>query len=140
MKARLLILAATLQSCSPCPAGVVADTLFCEARGEGRRGLEAVASVIFNRSQKRGYSLERTVLARKQFSCWNEGYTKPTPRNELERDILAFCEGIEEQMEGGTFRPTTKADHYLRFDCFPSWRKDLRNQERIGAHLFGNCK
>ena len=140
MNRLLILLAATLPACSPCPAGEVASCLYFEARGEGRAGIEAVASVIVNRSQKSGHSLKATVMARKQFSCFNEGYTKPNPRNEQERAILAFCEGLERQMERGAFKTTTKADHYLRFDCFPSWRKELKNQERIGNHIFGNCR
>ena len=141
MNRLLILIAATLPACSlPCPAGEVADCLWHEARGEGRAGIEAVASVIVNRSQKSGHSLKATVMARKQFSCFNEGYTKPNPRNEQERQILAFCRQIEKDMIDGTFKPTTKADHYLRFDCFPSWRKELKNQERIGNHIFGNCR
>ena len=140
MNRLLILIAATLPACSPCPAGIVADCLWHEARGEGREGIEAVASVIVNRSQKSGHSLKATVMARKQFSCFDNGLVRPNPRNELERAILAFCEGLERQMERGAFKPTTKADHYLRFDCFPSWRKELKNQERVGSHIFGNCQ
>ena len=138
MKRLLLLLA--LQSCQPCPAGVVSDTLFAEARGEGRQGILAVASVIWNRAERKGMTPDAVCLAPRQFSCWNAGYRIQTPKNGQERAILAFCEGLEKQMESGTFKPTTKADHYMRFDCYPSWRKELKNQERIGKHIFGNCR
>lgn len=128
-----------LNQCQPCPAGVTADCLFFECRGEPKAGQLAVASVILNRAQKSGKSLEAVCLAPKQFSCFNRGYTKANPRTGQEMAILAYFEALESQMKAGTFRPTTKATSYLRFDCFPAWRKSLRNQERIGNHIFGEC-
>lgn len=131
----LLLAAAMLSRCTPCPAGVVADTLWHEARGEGRQGLEAVASVIWNRSQNKRMPLEAVCFARKQFSCHNEGYTKPRPRNELERGVLAFCEGIERQMESGAFRPTVRATQYFAGKK-PYWYGDFRVEKVIGNHVF----
>ena len=139
-KTLLILTAVTVSRCAPCPAGVVADTLFAEARGEGRRGLEAVASVIFNRSQNKRMPLEAVCLARKQFSCWNEGYTKPNPRNELEEGILAFCEGLESQMFAGTFNPSGSWTHYHTLSVRPNWSAGMKDKRVIGNHLFGVTK
>jgi len=139
MKKRLLllILLAEIPACSPCPAGVVADALWFEARGEDRAGLEAVASVIVNRSQKTGHSLKATVLARKQFSCFDNGWVKPNPRNEREREILAFCEGLERQMQSGTFKPKGNWTGYHTTAVCPYWSKSMTEKKVIGNHLFG---
>ena len=141
MNRLLILIAATLPACSPCPAGEVASCLYFEARGEGRAGIEAVASVIVNRSQKSGHSLKATVMARKQFSCFNEGYTKPNPRNEQERQILAFCRQIEKDMIDGTFKPKGNWTHYYNPSlCSPSWGKGMTDVKVIGSHRFGVAK
>ena len=139
MNLKPFIIFAALSSCTPCPAGIVAETIWHEARGEGRQGLEAVASVIYNRSQNKRIPLEAVCLARKQFSCHNEGYTKPNPRNELERGILAFCEGLERQMMAGTFAPSGNWTHYFNPSlCSPDWGAGFT--EQIGNHIFGVTK
>ena len=136
----LLLAAAMLSRCTPAPAGITADTLWHEARGEGRRGIEAVASVIYNRSQSKRMPLEAVCLARKQFSCWNEGYTKPRPRNELEGGILAFCEGLERQMKAGAFTPSVNSTHYHTLSVRPDWSAGMKDKRVIGNHLFGVTK
>lgn len=53
---------------------IVARTIWGEARGEGERGMRAVACVIANRVNIRRGGLDNPAaicLARKQFSCWN---------------------------------------------------------------------
>lgn len=137
-------IALLLNQCQPCPADVVSEshvvrnTLFAEARSEGRRGIEAVASVIQNRAERSGKSLEAVCLARRQFSCWNGGYYQPEPQNEQERQILAFCEGLESQMRAGKFKPLGNWTHYYNGSlCSPSWAGDLEEVETIGRHTFG---
>jgi spore germination cell wall hydrolase CwlJ-like protein len=114
---------------------VVADCLYFEARGEGRQGIEAVASVIQNRSKESGRSLEAVCLAPRQFSCFNGGYVPAKPRNELERAILAFCEGLERQMRAGEFRSTVKATFYFSGKK-PYWYGGFRVEKVIGRHTF----
>ncbi len=87
-------------------AGIVADTLFCECRGEPASGRMAVASVIWNRSKNKGISQEAVCLARKQFSCWNKGYYAPKVKSDSERAIMAEFEAIERDMKAGTFTPS----------------------------------
>ena len=142
MNKTLLILAAvTVSRCAPCPAQVVASTLFSECRGESLSGQRAVASVIWNRSKAQGKSPEAVCLARKQFSCHNGGYAKASPRNPAERAILARFEAWEREMQAGTFEPSTGADHYYNpAKAAPSWAKELKNVENIGRHTFGNCR
>lgn len=52
----------------------LARTLYGEARGEGPRGLIAVANVIVNRAERGGWwgnSIETVCRKPWQFSCWN---------------------------------------------------------------------
>lgn len=141
MNKTILILAlATVSRCAPCPAGVTADTLFKECRGESLQGQLAVASVIYNRSKASGKSLDAVCLARKQFSCWNNGYTKAKPRNEQERAILTRFEAWEKAMESGTFRPSGAWTHYHALTVNPSWSLGMKQKKVIGNHVFGVTK
>ena len=51
---------------------VVARTLYMEARGEGKTGMNMVMTVIWNRAGGDKAKLADVCLAKKQFSCWNE--------------------------------------------------------------------
>ena len=145
MNKSLLILAAvTVSRCSlPCPAGVVANTLFAECRGESMAGQKAVASVIWNRAGGNPEKLESVCLARKQFSCWNACYHPQKPRNAAESAILARFEGLESDMKAGNgkFKPSGAWTHYYApAKCSPKWAAKLKNVQDIGSHRFGNCR
>ena len=118
--------------------GIIASTLYFECRGEPFEGQIAVASVIYNRSQRSGRSLEAVCLKRKQFSCWNRGLKTPKPRNSEERDLLKRFLIIERDMERGTFKPTSRATHYYNHKlCTPSWNLALKERFVVGNHTFG---
>lgn len=136
----LLIIAATLSRCTPAPAGLVADTMFNECRGEIKSGQMAVASVIWNRAGGDPSKLKAVCLKPKQFSCWNKGYVKTTPRNKREAAIMVEFESIEKQMVDGAFKPSGNWTHYCRTDCFPVWRIGMNSKTAIGSHIFGKCK
>ena len=59
---------------------VLAQTIWGEARGEGKEGMEAVASVIVNRVDYPpkgkiwwGHTIEEVCKKPNQFECWNQG-------------------------------------------------------------------
>jgi hypothetical protein len=62
----------------------VALTILAEARGEGLRGMAAVACVIAQRAKERCITPKEVCLQRKQFSCWDSGkdlsYLLDTPQ------------------------------------------------------------
>ena len=73
---------------------VVAITILAEARGEGDKGMGAVAAVIAQRAIDRKQTWQKVCLAKWQFSCWNGKkisdldhllncllYTSPSPRD-----------------------------------------------------------
>ena len=50
---------------------IIAITILAEARGEGEKGMYAVAAVIAQRSNERKITPSNVCLQRLQFSCWN---------------------------------------------------------------------
>lgn len=118
-------------------AGIVADTLYLECRGESKLGQRAVATVIFNRAKERNLSLEQVCLQPKQFSCWNSGYKKPLPTKD--KDVLAMrsLEQLEKEMKSGTFQPLGSWNHYHTVNTNPSWSKKMYSVRVIGKHKFG---
>ena len=50
---------------------VIAITILAEARGEGHRGMYAVAAVIAQRAFERKRTPKEVCLKPYQFSCWN---------------------------------------------------------------------
>lgn len=117
---------------------VIAKTIWHEARGEGKLGMEAVATVIYNRAQLTGKSYTKVCLAPKQFSCWN-GKSKLKAGNgsawtyakKLQHDLITYDEPPLNQ-------PWT---HYYNYNiCKPSWSKSMRHIVIIGNHVFGKVK
>lgn len=127
---------------------VVAETLYREARGEGWIGIKAVASVILNRSNASGKTLDEVCLASRQFSCWN-GCKRPTvgvkrtwaEKGDLGRNeqmMWEYCKTIARMMVDGKFVPVVAANHYYAHGkCRPSWATAMKKITIIGNHTFG---
>ena len=115
---------------------VVASTLWMEARGEGKDGIEAVASVIANRAAKSRKPLKAVCLAPYQFSCWNKRQT--TIPSNAKGTVWDFCLATADKMVKGKFKTTLDATHYYcHRTCNPSWGKKLKGRKIIGRHTFG---
>jgi len=118
----------------------VAKTIWLEARGEGYVGMEAVATVIYNRSVRRKLSLVAVCLQEKQFSCWN----KQVPKNVRAYNTLGggYNWDNARRLAGCLLRPDFEPmdtwTHYYNPDkCTPYWASQLTNKVRIGHHIFG---
>ena len=136
---------------------VVAETLWLEARGEGLRGIEAVASVIVNRTEReirKGHKALRpelmaaVCLKPRQFSCWNGMQClKVASRliaekeftTEDERRTWEYCVSTATRMIRGEFDAVGPYTHYyaMTLKSAPSWSRGLRETARIGNHVFG---
>lgn len=145
----LAILILCLGSCLPSHArpipagisaeGVIARTLYAEARGESEAGIRAVASVIWNRagSGSRARSPERLAevcLRPYQFSAWNNGRIPPKGSGMAWK----MCEKIAREMISGGFSPGISARHYYapkRLASPPAWARGRRSFD-IGNHRF----
>ena len=143
------------------PLQIIALTSYGEARGEGRRGLQAVINVIQNR---RIHPItrfgDREILAetrspyhavclRKwQFSCYNLGdpnrgillrlsnpatFNAELPNNKSLRTAMDIC---DELRRGVLLEITGGADHYFVVGIVPWWSKLMVYRTRIGSHVF----
>ena len=119
-------------------AGIVADTLYLEARGEKPRGIRAVATVIYNRAQNTGKTFEAVCLQPFQFSCWNGSKTrKITPKTRSDAKAYELCLAIEKELLTGNFESLGNWTHYYNPRlCSPKWARDGQNKTQIGNHVF----
>jgi spore germination cell wall hydrolase CwlJ-like protein len=117
---------------------IVALTILGEARGEGKKGMYAVACVIQKRASERNLTPARVCLQPKQFSIWNGKKekdlqylwkSKSTPyARELAR---ALCRGRKFSQFF-----TGHANHYCTLKCKPYWAKGKKPTKIIGGHKF----
>lgn len=123
---------------------VLARTIWGEARGEGRGGMEAVASVVMNRYRSEAWytapSVAGVAMKRLQFSAWNTSdpnYTaminvdESDPAFELARKIAI------EAISGALADQTGGATHYhANSITAPVWTQGATRTAQIGKHLF----
>ena len=122
---------------------VVAMTLLGEARGEGKAGLYAVATVINQRAINRNKTPKAVCLQRKQFSCWNKN-----DKNRAKLPALLKTHPMRHyaiELANGITRMdrsyTKYADHYInRHIKKPSWLANRKPVAQIGNHSFYKLK
>lgn len=114
----------------------MAVAIYHEARGEPRKGQEAVASVIMQRVAVRhrwGDSICEVVVP-VQFSFLDaEG--RFAPITEVDAWLLAV-EIASAAIAKGPNPILRAADHYHRVDVFPSWRTKMIVVAQIDDHIF----
>ncbi|AXQ31711.1 cell wall hydrolase [Solimonas sp. K1W22B-7] len=127
--------------------GIVAKTLWGEARGEPETGMRAVACVIGNRKARhwRGkLGFADVCLDRWQFSCWNEKDPNRLRMDAIERNpdavyiraLTIARELISGQLADFTFGAT----HYFATSLRrrPDWALGKNPCYQIGRHIFFN--
>jgi spore germination cell wall hydrolase CwlJ-like protein len=126
---------------------VLARTLWGEARGEGRAGMEAVACVILNRvrvAEKKGSywwgsSIIEVCQKPYQFSCWNKdnpNYRKLLAADEDDAWFIA-AEGVASMgLDGNLTDITNGATHYHAAGATPGWAYREKPVAVIGRHIF----
>ncbi|TPD62994.1 cell wall hydrolase [Emcibacter nanhaiensis] len=123
---------------------ILARTLWGEARGEGRAGMEAVAAVIMNRYNASAWYSGPTIaaVARKkyQFSCWNPkdpNYDKLLSVDETDPLFALALEIADNAIAGKLADPTDGATHYFAsYIAAPDWSYGAQQTAKIGKHLF----
>jgi N-acetylmuramoyl-L-alanine amidase len=121
---------------------VVAQTLWGEARGEGERGIHAVANVIVNRVRRPcwwGADFESVCRKPWQFSCWNEKDPNRAKMEAVTTEDRSYwtCADIAERAVSGCLADITGgATHYHVIGLHPAWEKELTETARIGRHVF----
>ena len=120
----------------------LAKTIWGEARGEGARGMQAVANVVMNRVNAGswyGASVKDVVLKKWQFSCWNDNDpNKAIIENLSERQLaLNGSLAIARQVMNGSLPDITGgATHYHAKSIVPSWAASMQKTAVIGNHIF----
>lgn len=123
---------------------VLARTLYGEARGEGRTGMEAVASVILYRANNPrwwGWSIVDVCLKPFQFSCWNSGdpnraliMSKFPDQGDDTFDLAWDIAG--QALAGQITDRTNGASHYAVTGVDRDWMHGAQVAAKLGAHTF----
>ena len=117
-------------------------TVYYEARGESVEGQKNVAKVILNRASKKKWPVKNITLARKQFSCYNDGLSSPLlfVKNipVLIKIHAIVQEAIREWKAGDNLRGAT---HYYAEAGMPGgkppyWITDMKFITEVGGHRF----
>jgi spore germination cell wall hydrolase CwlJ-like protein len=117
-------------------------TVYHEARGESAEGQRAVVKTILNRGKAKGWPMEGIVLARKQFSCYNDGLSSPKL---WIKDLPAYarvaanCAQAAKEWEGGD--TLSGATHYYAIKGMvdhkpPYWAASMKFICEIEGHRF----
>ncbi len=115
---------------------VIAMTILGEARGEGYRGMYAVACVIQERMKQGNKTGAQVCLKRKHFSCWNAS----DPNRKKLPQLLNTPEGYwAKQMAIHIGKLNSEfikgADHYHSGRA-PWWTKKMKHVATVGRHRF----
>ncbi|MGN1091616.1 MAG: cell wall hydrolase [Alphaproteobacteria bacterium] len=121
---------------------LMARTMWGEARGEGIRGMQAVANVIMNRvnaGRWYGRTVEDVVLKPYQFSCWNANDPNlPKLKSVNEKDTqFSNAKGLARlAYEDNLVDITGGATHYHAAGITPYWANAMNKTAVIGNHAF----
>lgn len=112
----------------------LAEAVYFEARGEGTKGMRAVAEVILNRVDNGRFpnSVCGVVNQKGQFSYLNHG--KRGIRNKA---VYGHIQQIAyDAMTGAPRNLTGGATYFHTTAVRPSWSQRFTRTTRIGAHIF----
>lgn len=120
----------------------LARTLWGEARGDGVRGMQAVANVITNRVNRGGWygaTYQEVCLKPYQFSCWldtDPNYEKLLRVNEKDSQFAQAVQIAKKAYNGELPDITGGAVNYHAKSVNPYWAKSMSKTATIGNHIF----
>lgn len=135
---------ASAQPTDEAAVDTLARTLWAEARGEGERGMQAVACVVLNRARQGGWwGRDVVTVCRKpyQFSCWNENTSSRAALLRVTVADPSFAQALgiaRTAVAGGLPDFTSGATHYHADYVDPAWARGRKPCFRFGRHLFYN--
>lgn len=128
---------------------VMARTIFGEARGIGREGMEAIAAVIANRANASatadqalfGKTIEEVCLKEHQFPSWNKGDPNRPVILNVKKTNPAFAEALKiarRTLLGELNDRTGGATYYhvAHLPTPPTWVKSVKPTLQIETHKF----
>lgn len=116
--------------CVSADCKAVAQAVYFEARGEGYKGMQAVANVIMNRTKTRGISPRAVVRQPHQFSYRTRRDLSMREQAEAQR-----AHDIAYKATSGKLKDITNGATFFRTVSSGSW-KGLKRTVRIGSHHF----
>ena len=135
---------------------IIARTLYSEARGDKKTGMDMVMTVIWNRGAQDLKHLADECLREKQFSCWNAvTNTVKTPSTYAisfpdaaktgkgeDFKMWQVASNIVESVFSGGFTPVNSNwnAYYNPDKASPDWADKLMNSQMVGHHLVGTLK
>jgi N-acetylmuramoyl-L-alanine amidase len=115
---------------------IVAITILAEARGEGTKGMYAVAAVIAQRANERKVTPSQVCLQRLQFSCWN-GKSVKDLEHLLKVPQAKYALLLARNVSLLSREYVGFANHYHNNKIkTPYWAKGKKPVKVIGNHLF----
>ena len=115
---------------------IVAITILAEARGEGTKGMYAVAAVIAQRANERKLTPSQVCLQRLQFSCWNGKKLKDL-EHLLKVPQAKYAILIAKNIKLLSREFVGHANHYHNNKIKkPYWAKGKKPVKVIGNHIF----
>ena len=117
--------------------------LMLEAGGEPWRGKVAVADCVVTRQRRSEKSFTAVMLARKQFSCFNNMRKARKLIKEVEAgkhkndQAWVACLTLARLAHQPQYRVKTHCTHYFNPRlCSPSWAKGMTLVAKVGNHDF----
>jgi hypothetical protein len=128
---------------TPYQRDILVRTVLGEARGEGVRGMEAVAHVLANRAGSGRYPSDPAAVALQpsQFSVWNQGEGRgKTDYDRDSREYKTAAEAIDRVFSGQSQDPTNGALFYHTPQVNPRWSSEVNRYgtTQLGNHIFYN--
>ena len=116
----------------------IAEAVYYEARGESRRGQEAVAEVVANRVKSRAYpnTYCGVVYQRYRSICqfsWACDGRRSNPRGAAWTRAMDIAERVH---DGWVPNVAPRATHFHASSVRPSWSRRLPRVTQIGTHIF----
>lgn len=126
---------------------VLARTIWGEARGQVKGGMEAVASVVLNRvriARERGgfwWGNDIIQVCQKpfQFSCWNANDPNRPKLLAVDESNIHFATALRiarRAVYGRLIDQTGGATHYHATYVSPKWAQGKKPSAVIGDHIF----
>lgn len=115
---------------------LVAATLILEAGGERHPySMVAVYEVIRNRAERRNQSMRHVILARLQFSCWNDIENRDR-LFQIARSHPRYETALRIVREKTNTNITRGATHYHATRVSPYWKTSYTETITIQNHIF----